>query len=70
MNLYTNHFNCTRNNDTGETVIQFLQVSPHLVSKSGKYELDGIQTDLVASVVMTSENAKELIKALKEILGE
>ena len=70
MNLYTNHFNCSKNNDTGETIIQFLQVSPHLVNKDDKYMMDGVDVEIVASVVMTADSAKDLARIIKDTVGE
>lgn len=68
MNLYVNHFQCSRNNETGETVIHFIQVSPNLQIKEDGITQEGIHAEVVSSVVMSEENAKALVSVLNDIL--
>ncbi len=68
MNQYVNHFQCSKNNDTGETVIQFLQISPNLVINKDGVSTDGIQAEIVSSIVMSEQNAKEFLNVLSSII--
>ncbi len=68
MNQYVNNFQCSKNNETGEVIIRFLQASPNLIVKPDSVSVDGATLELVCSVVMTDQNAKSLIELLSGVL--
>ena len=68
MNAYVNHFSCSKNNDTGETIVQFFQATPHIVTSENGIEAKGVDVEPVASVVMTEQNAREFLKILTGVL--
>ncbi len=68
MNQYVNHFQCSRNNETGETIINFFQISPKIVVKPEEITTEGVAAEFVSSVVMSEDNARILIKVLSDVL--
>ena len=69
MNLYANHFACSKNNDTGDLIIQFLQVSPNLMIGEKGVEVSGVNTEIVSSIILTSDNAKAFSQTLNDVLN-
>ncbi len=63
MNIYTNGFRCSLKNDEQEFLVQFLQGSPKYNEDD---EIIGTETEVVASVVMTLDNATALAKLIED----
>lgn len=68
MMIYTNKFSVATDDTKSELILNFMQQSPIVNEKTG--EIDGTNTDLAASVVMTGKAAMELIEMLKGILDQ
>ena len=67
MNLYTNGFRCSANEDRSEVILHFIQNGP--VSDSMENGPVAVQTDIVSQLVMSQETAQNLVYVLSKMLN-
>ena len=67
MYLYSNAARCACNKDSKEFTIQFLQNSPRFNEEGAIME--GADQEILSSVIMPPEYARELAKLILSVLG-